>query len=165
MIAVGLYSLNVVFFPKNTFAYLTGEMNECERDGEYCQAMSVINHQAKPGDRVYLATYYRYWLRPDLLQCVNGTRNYIEGISSFSHEKRWLSLYQQGFLYLMADRSTHGAVLDDLKLESPPAWLKLNLLYEGGQLTVYRLDFDNPPTSQLRTCRQIHPPAWDVVEK
>jgi hypothetical protein len=161
LLGVGLYSLNLIFFPKNTFQYLVGTMNECDRDGEYCRAMTVVNQDANPGDRVYLAAYYRYWLRPDLLQCVNGKSDYAKAVGT-SQEKRWLSLYQEGFRYLVADRSTFGGLLDDLTLENPPVWLKLDVLYKEWPLTVYRLAFHNPPVSQITACRQVDPPAWDV---
>lgn len=165
VLTVGLYDKNIVFAPTHTFTYLTGMIDECNRDGEYCQATSVINSHAESGDRVFLASYYRYWLRPDLLQCVSGTGDYTKVIESNTNEERWLTLYQEGFLYLLADRHTHAAFLDNLNLDDPPAWVELNLLYEDGKLRLYELDFNNPPASQLRTCRQIHPPAWDVVDR
>ncbi len=154
--AVGSYFLNQVFFPSGTIQYLTRTIDECDRDGEYCKALAAINRRAGPGERVYSANYYRYWLRPDLLQCVSGTDDYAQD---------WLTLYQQGFRYLVVERSTHGVVLDNLEIENPPAWLELKLLHKGERLTVYELIYSEPPTLPLRTCRQTYPRAWDVVDR
>lgn len=154
--AVGLYFLNHVFFPNGTIQYLTRTIDECDRDGEYCKALAAINRRAGPGERVYSANYYRYWLRPDLLQCVSASDDYAQD---------WLTLYQQGFRYLVVDRSTHGVVLENLEMQSPPAWLELKLLHAGERLTVYELIYNEPPTSPLRTCRQTKPRAWDVVDR
>jgi hypothetical protein len=65
----------------------------------------------------------------------------------------------------MVDRTTHAAFFEDFNLENPPAWLKATILYQEGSLAVYQFDFKNPPTSQLKTCRLVHPPAWDVVDR
>jgi hypothetical protein len=164
LIAVGLYFLGIVFFPENTYRYLSGKMPECGRDTQpYCRAMVAINHEAAPGDRVFLASFYRYWLREDLSQCVDRTRDNLGG----TPEAYWLAIYQGGFRYLLADRSTHSAFIDSLNLANPPDWLKLTLIFDEAPLTVYRLDVVNPPAPQLVTCRQrsSSSPIWEVVPR
>jgi hypothetical protein len=164
-ILAGLHFSEIIFLPRVTFAYLTEKINECDRDGAYCQVSTFINHQAQAGDRVYLATYYRYWLRPDLLQCANTISDSKIFQSKHTSAERWASFYEQGFRFLMVDRKTHSAFLEKFPLENPPAWLKPTILYQEGSLEIYQLDFKNPPTSPLKTCRLVHPPAWDVVDR
>jgi hypothetical protein len=164
-ILAGLYFREFIFLPRVTLAYLTEKINECDRDGVYCQASAFINRQAQAGDRVYLATYFRYWLRPDLLQCVNRISDNQIFHSKHTSDELWTSFYEQGFRFLMVDRTTHAAFFEKFHLENPPAWLKPTILYQEGSLAVYQLDFKNPPISPLKTCRQVHPPAWDVVDR
>ncbi len=169
LIAVGLYFLNQVFFPNRTIPVLNGEMNECKRDGEYCNAMDAINRKAAPGARVYLATYEHYWLRGDLLQCVSSTQESIP--ADVSGDRLWLDLYQRGFTYLFIDESTHGAYVKQLDLQNPPAWLQLIPLYEKplingqGPVLVYQMKFLTAPSpTKPMTCqRRPSSTIWEVV--
>ena len=161
LVAVGLLSLNTVFFPKTTYRYLSDKMPDCYREDQWCQAMVAINHDATPGARVFLASYYRYWLRADLLQCVNKSTDFA-GLGD-TPAIRWQTLYQRDFSYLLADRSTHGLFLDGLDLANPPSWLKLVVLFQSDPITVYRLYGVRPPSRQVEACRQVDPPSWDVV--
>lgn len=163
IISVGLRYIGIVFFPGDTLSYLRGPSEECARDGEYCQAMAVINREARQGHRVFLASYQRYWLRGDLLQCVQN-KDDMTVINAVTADRRWAKIYQRGFRFLLADPTTHSTFLDSLNLENPPSWLELTPLYEGEQLKVYRLVFHQPPTSRLVSCRPSQPLAWDVVE-
>jgi hypothetical protein len=163
LVAVGLYFLSTVFFPGNAYHHLTGKLSECDRDGTYCAASAVINNDALPGERVFLATYLRYWLRPDLIQCVENQREEENFSRLATVDERWTYLYQHGFHYLLTETATHGAQIDGLNLANPPSWIKLHLLFGAdGTLKVYRVETANPPVRQLEACRQVSPPAWDV---
>lgn len=162
--AVGLYFLSIIFFPANTYHYLIGKLSECGRDSNYCDAMTAINNDALAGDRVFMATYMRYWLRPDLIQCASNQQEAGEFLQRSTMDERWDYLYQQGFRYLLADASTHRAEIDSLNLASPPPWIKPRLLFEiNGTILVYKLEAVNPPVQEIKACRQINPPAWDLV--
>jgi hypothetical protein len=166
LIAVGLYFLNSVFYPNRTLLVLDGKMNECSRDGESCQAMATINQKAAPGERVYFATYQHYWLRGDLLQCVSGHQENIP--SNFSGDKSWLYLYQRGFTYLFIDEATHGDTLKQLDVQNPPAWLKLNVLYDDqGKLLVSQIKLLTPPSTSAPRTPQRKPAStlWEVISQ
>ncbi len=167
LIVTGLYFLGNVFYPFNTYQYLTGNLSECERGQTLsCKAMTAINRAAKPGDRVYLASWQRYWLRPDLIQCLSNTEESNLGAVP-TPEEGWAYLYQHGFRFLLVDRTTHSTVINALALPNPPPWLKLKLLYSDKNAIVqaYQIEWINPPGQRLDVCRQISLPAWDVVEK
>jgi hypothetical protein len=163
LIVTWLYFLNVVFIPLNTYLILTGQLNTCGRENEYlhCQAMRLINQDAQQGDRVLLASYQSYWLRPDLIQCINAGGISISGDTP---ESRWLDLYQQGFHYVLIDKGTHRFMLDWLNPSNPPSWLKLFKLFQNETLEVYRLDVLTPPAPQLVKC-QLRPQTkiWELV--
>jgi hypothetical protein len=162
--AVGLYFFGTVFYPMRTLLYFKGEMSECGRDGENCQAMGIIDRKAAPGERVYLASFQRYWLRGDLLQCVSSSQDRIP--AEVTGDQFWLELYQKGFTYLFIDETTHSDILKRFDLQSLPAWLKLNSVYdEQGSLLVYQMKFLAPPaTIRPMTCqRSPSSTIWEVV--
>lgn len=164
LIAVGLYFLNLVYFPKRTLQVFEGKMDECSRDGEYCQAMNAINRRAAPGKRVYLASYQHYWLRGDLLQCISGSQDsFPAGVTG---DNLWLELYQKGFTYLFIDKYTHSDILKRLDLQTLPAWLKLVPIFDNqGALLVYQMNFFSPPSSTKPIFCQRRPSStiWEVV--
>ena len=159
-IAVGLYYHKVVFFPVTTYNYLRGHMEVCGRDNTYCTELMTINDQAAPGDRVYQASYYSYWLRPDLLQCMRTMNDsFIESSNNI-----WLSLYHQGFRFLLIDKMTHGYFFDRLKLANPPNWLNVTPLIQNQTIEVYRLDANNPPSPPSAICQnRSGSSVWEVV--
>lgn len=156
IISTALYFNNLVFFPTSVGKFFLGEITECDRTGEYCHAMETINKDAALGDRLFLASYHRYWLRPDLLQCVD---NPSDTFSDTSAENYWSSIYQNGFRYLLIDHSTHTIPF----ITEVPIWLKLTNLYEGSTLSVYRLDYETRAEKPLLKCIQQKSGAWDVV--
>lgn len=163
-VVVGTYFSGQVFFLSGTKRYLTGRMSQCDRDGEYCRSLTALNEQAEPGDRVLLAAYYRYWLRPDLLQCVS-TEDELKDLRERSPEAFWLGAREGGFRYLAVDRTTHGSLMENLKIENLPIWVSVALTYEKGNLLIYLLAFNDPPVRPVAECRQARPPAWDLVAR
>jgi len=161
---VGLYFVQSAFFPMDTARYLAGRVSQCERDGLYCQAMESVNEEAEPGARVFLAAYHRYWLRPDLLQCLYRQAD-AQVIETESSEAAWLGIYRRGFRYLLIDRSTHASVIANFDTSHTPPWLQIVPIFEKAHLSAYGLDFSDPPGEPLVECRQLSPPAWDVVAR
>ena len=170
-VVVGVYFLINVFFIFNTYHYLKGSLSECERNNSissnasnFCYAMSAINNAAEPGDRVFQMSYPRYWLRPDLIQCLsNNEESNLSAVRT--PEEGWAYLYQHGFRFLLVDRITYGTVINALNLPDPPGWLELELLYtnENETINAYQINWIDPPTQISETCQQVDPPAWDIV--
>lgn len=164
----GLYFLTEAFFPGRTYQYLTGNLSECDRDSSnYCKAMLVINKVAANGERVFLADWYRYWFRPDLLQCLSYMREMTEFNDLPTSNLKWQFLHEHGFTYLFIDKTTHSFVFDSLILESHPAWVKIKLLFSNEEETIlaYKLKYINPPGLVEYSCRQLRAPAWDIVKR
>ena len=159
---VGLYFSNQVFFPKEAIRYMTGRLSECERDGPYCRAFTELGEHAEPGSRVLVAAYYRYWMRPDLLQC-SSTEEEIRHLDEKRADSFWLSLCERAFQYVMIDKTTHKSLMKNLERENLPSWVKVYPLWTEGSLSIYQLKFDDPPQKPVIECRQLTPPAWDLV--
>lgn len=160
-----LYFLTETFFPGRTYRYLSGEMSECARDSSfYCKGMFVLNKAARNGERVFLASYHRYWLRPDLLQCLSSNAEYAEFLGT-SPDQKWVFMYERGFHYLFLDKTTFGTMMESLDIENPPNWVRPKLLYSSGDnsIAVYHLRYVAPPANRVFECSQIVPPAWNVI--
>ena len=148
---------------KQFIKFLSGNLNECERAGAYCNSMTFINKYASPGDRVYIGGYYTYDLRPDLLQCMLGPD---QGWSSLKTPwERWEYLFSHGFKYLVIQRSSHKSMLQSFDLDMAPSWLQVRQIYDDQETAIYSLYSDDPKHSPRLVCRQVHRPGWDVVER
>lgn len=163
LVSTGLFFLGDVFVPDRTFQYLTGEMGECGRDGENCSAMNKINRKADLGDRVYLATYHRYWLRGDLLQCTLNRRD--QAARPAAGEEFWLEFYQDGFEFLLLDRDSYAFIVPRLDLEHLPDWVHVTLIEQTDPLYTYQVRFDEVPSAVERAhCQRLGSSTiWEVV--
>jgi hypothetical protein len=159
-----LNGLGAWFFPTASARVFAGTARPCERFGPYCRVLVELSKEAGPGDRVLLLSYHRYWLRPDLLQCVSRSLEEQSLRSSQSSpEERWREVVQRGFRYLVADPTTHQATLDALEPENAPPWLALTPVFRRGRLEAWRLDLRPGAPTAFVSCRQTAPPAWDIV--
>ncbi len=155
LIAFGLSFLGVVFFPDSTKSSLAGTLSECDRDGIYCSAINKINKIAQPGERVFIASWERYWFRGDLLQCLS---------MNASGDDLWLEFYKNGVSFLFIDKATHAAFLKQLDLENRPDWVHLTPVFDRSIVLIYRMDFADPPTDVApMTCeRRPSSTIWEV---
>ncbi len=162
LIFAGLSFINQVFFPGMTAQYLIGTMDECKRDGQVCEAINKINMRAGVGSRVYLASFQRYWLRGDLLQCVSNAQDQIS--DRLSGEALWLKLYEDGFDFILVDSSTHAYVLERLDLGHLPKWVAVKSIFDTPPFTVYQIKFSNPPSMvQPADCQRLPSSTiWEV---
>jgi hypothetical protein len=145
------------------YEYLLGEQSEKNIHVDEVLSRNVyeaLNQNAKQGERVYLGSYFRFWLRPDLIQCTNGKKDNDMSFDSNSPEKFWLQVYEHGFTYMLME-NTHPAFE---ALKTVPAWMRIENIYpQSGYGGGYRLTYTSPPGSVKLTTREISPGAWDVV--
>lgn len=141
---------------------LTLNINEAYfRDG-----YEAINKVAKPGSRVFLASYSRFWLRADLIQTLNNDdENTLMRWDPKDPERLWRQLYQHGFSYLYMDG---GQRLADA-LKAPPAWVTVRELFPNGAFfgksygSAYRLEFKDAPGVRMLDTVEVAPGAWNLV--
>jgi hypothetical protein len=166
LIAFGLSFLDIIFFPKSIIPSLMGTIDECDRDGTSCSAMEKINEDAQSGERVYLASFNRYWFRGDLLQCTSSaieTANFT--YSPTEDDYLWLEFYKRGFSYLFIDKVTHASFLERLNLENHPSWVILTPIVDYATVFIYHMDFSNPPTEVIPMKCEQQPSStiWEVT--
>jgi hypothetical protein len=151
----------VRFSPASLVAYFQGDISECEWTGLDCWIADMINQQARPGDRIFNAEMFPYFLRPDLLQCMNSSAE--TEVYNLSSPQAWKYLYDHGFRYVLVHEMSHERVEQALDLDNVPEWMNVVTLYDAYHFYVFRLDVANPPTEPSLTCQQVNPPVWTVV--
>lgn len=145
------------------YEYFLGEQSEKNLHIDEVLSRNVyeaINQSADQGSRVYLGSYYRFWLRPDLIQCTNGINDNKMSFDSANPDKFWLQVYEHGFTYMFMD-TTHPAFA---ALKTIPDWMRIEMIYpQSGYGGAYRLTYVNPPGKVKFATREVSPGAWDVV--
>ncbi len=166
LISSGLYHLNKVFFPRETFNYLTGRMSECDKALDYCSALNQINQTTKPGERLFTNTVYRYWLRTDLIECAL-TKNEVDAYRELeSPEQRWSFIFGRGFTYIPLFYITNqiqDTILDDLNYV--PNWLVISKIDnpKDEKIHLIHMASRDPNHHAVVNCGQIDAPSWELV--
>lgn len=134
--------------------------DECALASKFCAPLTSLNRIACPGDRVYMTNYSGYWLRPDLLQC-RDNREDERAVRSSPVPLE--ALCHRGFRFVVVDRTSHGEMLSRLESSPLPSWLSAEKVFESSDLSTWRLVAKSPRGCPALTCRQLNPPAWNVV--
>lgn len=152
-----------IFNVATAYEYLLGEQSEKNLHIDEVLSRNVyeaINQSAESGARVYLGSYFRFWLRPDLIQCTNGKVDNEISFDAANPEKFWLQVYEHGFTYMFMDQSYPAFAA----LEKAPDWMRIEMIYpQSGYGGAYRLTYINPPAKVRLATREVSPGAWDVV--
>jgi hypothetical protein len=159
------FSAGYYYFPGQALRTVLGLSQPCERGMQWCRPMEIVNRVAPPGARVLSIALYKYYLRPDILQCSFGNRVYA--FPGDNKEERWRWFYDQGFNFVLPyppDNPTYLAT----DLDDPPAWVKVTR-YEReplGPLAPAYITYDltkGGPTAPPRTaCRQVRRGSWKI---
>jgi hypothetical protein len=72
-------------------------------------------------------------------------------------------LAERGFRFVVVEPDSHGRALERLTATEPPAWLTVATLYEKPVLVIYEITVRAPSRQPIAQCRQLTPPAWDIV--
>ena len=114
---------------------------------EYCKLDKKINERLSPGSRLAHLSYYRYWLRPDILQCVVSPIALPSGISQ-------KSINTLGIDYLLVDRANYGT---DYAVD----WSLLEPVFDyGPNFSLYRVRKRDSPNRP--SCVEVERGRWAV---
>jgi hypothetical protein len=154
----------LILFPYG-IPYMMGEYKECDYVGLACLASGEINDKADLGDRVLTLTYITYWLRSDLLQC-KVTSEEMYSLLDHHAEENWTYLCERGFRFILFKEDTHSKYGSCLKLpDGAPEWMEVRQIFRREPWSVYHISCRDGTRQPLCSCRQINPPAWDVVAR
>jgi len=150
--------------PHDVLGYLRGRNQGCDLHGPGCRAMSVLNKEAEPGARVLSSAVHTYYLRADLLQCVNAEYYRKGSHKNKTAEDIWRDVYKAGYRYVLADERYTDLLIARVNIANPPPWVRLIPLYNEGPMAVYRIEYPDAPGKPFMACRQVRSSAWDVVK-
>jgi hypothetical protein len=158
---------NLTNITKTSILRTIGRVTLCEME-QYnsdasCRIAEVLNAEAELGDRVYLATFYRYWYRADIIQCLNSTGETAEFVEIEDVASRWTYLYEHGYRYVVIDAITHSDVLEGLDVQREPEGMDITTIFDEWPFVVYRISASDTSTVPQLICTQVDPPAWEVV--
>ena len=122
----------------------------------------TLNQIAEPGARVYTLTYFKFFLRPDLIQCATQSREVASSIDSSDPDKLWRLIHTHGFTYILAEDDYNVVAVDSI-MKTKPEWVTVEQVARQGAWGAYRISFENPSEKVLFTTREVAPGAWDVV--
>ncbi len=164
IITVALAYHNFAFFPLKTYQYLGGKLPKCARDAQMCEPMVILNKRAPLGTRLFLNFNQRYWLRPDLIQCLI-TYDEIESYFNIKTDAaRWEFLYERGFRYLIKFNFVRF-VLPDIpapSMEQIPPWLSVTREQIGNNV-ILRLQAQDFSHETGFDCYQQDARIWTAI--
>lgn len=146
--------------PGNVFEHLKQGRPDCGLAiSTYCAGLQAVNAAAQTGERAFVAGYYTYHLRDDLLQCINdpddfGLLNDTQGANV------WEALYQEGFAHIAIQKATHGQYIDKLKRVSPPEWLQVSVDFSDSDMPVYHIRTRTANKKPNVVCAQKGARSW-----
>jgi hypothetical protein len=115
---------------------------------EYCKLDKKINERLSPGSRLAHLSYYRYWLRPDILQCV------VSPIALSGRGISQKSINTLGIDYLLVDRANYGT---DYAVD----WSLLEPVFDyGPNFSLYRVRKRDSPNRP--SCVEVERGRWAV---
>ena len=135
-------------------AFICGLRSEADVGDTCARQAEAVNAAARSGERVYLAGYYGYFLRPDLLGRANSQddQRRLKALPDSRHH--WVYLWDNGFRYVMVEAAFLSPAgrnawrIDfggGLRTDELPAGLALERIYEEvrghGPYHVYRMKY------------------------
>ena len=135
---------------------LAGQKKSCIQASEYCAPLLELNSVADKGDRIYFASYYSFWLREDLLQCLNA----VDEIADLEKSSNLVeALRSSGFHYIAVDRTSHPGIYRKF-IESAAARSDVKKLVVTPNFKIYELP---APSSNARRCVEIRDGEWKLI--
>jgi hypothetical protein len=158
------FSMGVYFGAPQALRAMLGTALPCERAWDWCRPMTVLNQSAPRGARVFSVSRFKYYLRPDLMQCANDYRTGIVVIPGGSPLERWQWFYANGFSVILPDFVGNPHTLQE-DLANAPEWVIVRRDAPNDPLGPIWISYDlTKPGSPQRppnvTCKNIRGDYW-----
>ena len=128
--------------------YVEGE-KAC-RPEAYCELAEQINAALSPGSRLAYLSHYRYYLRPDILQCIVSPL----ALSQFDGWITAQSVKALGLDYVLVDRANYGT-------NYAVDWSLLDLAFDyGPNFSLYRVR--QRESAPRESCVEVEPGRWAI---
>lgn len=125
------------------------------------RSSEFINQSALPGDRVFVAGYYVYFFKSDILQCLSVQEERDNPPPLVSPEI-WQYYWEHGFKEVVIQTISYPNASQIWNIDKKPDWLDIQAVYKDDFVTIYSLknpDIDSTPRC---SCTSSNNKAWDV---
>ena len=158
VVAFAATAYHLLPIPGAMLTYLSGRSTPCILASKYCAPLQELGRIAAPGDRILLAGYYGYWLRPDLLQCrdLPADMRAIETASSGVDVLR-----ARGFRFVVIDHTSHQSLADRLPIADATLGGVLKYVVRTPGLSVLEVLPDNTRPAVV-ACSEVRPGEWKI---
>lgn len=140
-------------------SFISGNVSELQMAkimGQFhVNAVEYLNLNASKGDRIFISGYYSYYLRPDLLQCINGPED-----GNMSSDNGWTYLFEHGFKYLLIQKSVGRDLLKDTVR---PDWLSVEKTYSDAASDIYEIKSKGKDRKPEYRSIQLNSHVWNIV--
>jgi hypothetical protein len=115
----------------------------------YCEISKVINERVKPGERIAFRSWYRYYLRADIIQCI------VSDVQLVPETVTANSLRTAGTAYILIDK---------LQFPGPglPPGLGIEPVVANHSFEFYEIT--DPPKEPSARCIEEQPGRWRVIK-
>ena len=126
------------------------------------RSSTYINETAAAGDRVFVAGYYTYFLRPDILQCLNTQNERDASAIPLQAPAVWDYLYHQGFKYVVVQKISYPKLLETWDINRHSDGLEIKEAYNDNFVTVFTLIPTKMGSADTCLCTSPKEKVWQV---
>ena len=161
MIFLSIFFVLSIFIYNNLLSYKFSLKNEerIQFYSPYYDSLKFLSQKAGKGERIYLAGYYSYYLRPDLIQCLNEPKDEA-AINSLNI---WENLFQRGFKYIIVQKESHKSILKSLTDTNKPDWLNVQEIYDDPSTKIFSLESTDSNYRLQCDCQSKNQKFWQVI--
>ncbi|MCL5407127.1 MAG: hypothetical protein M1429_01375 [Patescibacteria group bacterium] len=143
-------------------ALIMGKANFQKYGRFSAQSSEFLDQKVAKGERVFMAGYYVYFLRPDILQCLSTQSERDDQAFKKQSPEVWSYLYDQGFKYMVVQKVSFPDALKSWDINKKPDWLGIKEIYSDPSVIIYSLEGTKPDQTPQCDCTSLNDKAWDV---
>ena len=167
MLCSAVYSISYTVYWD--YRSLSGRESSTYPKGVYYPAQDYLNTHSNSGDRVFVDGYFSYYLRPDLLQCMNGgdeefDAGLVPGGLSTKKDGSLKYYFLHGYRFLLVQKNV-SYVFKKFDMAQEVGGVTAERVFNDDTSAVYMLSSADPKLLPHLACGQIKSPAWDIVRK
>lgn len=144
---------------RNTLARAFHWLKDKSYDYEAKGGIAYLNTNAHRGDRIFFVGYYTYYLRSDLLQCINNPEDKDAKGSDLDY------LFNHGYKFYVKDKSIDRETNEFFQTGNSRPWLSVSKVYDDYNYVIYTIFSKDSTKTPDYYCKQCDPPAWSVFNQ
>jgi hypothetical protein len=158
------FTMGVYFHTAQAIKLVLGTAAPCEGAWDWCRPMMAVNELAPKGTRVFSVSKFKYYLRPDLIQCANEHRTGLVVFPGASTLDRWQWFYANGFRVILPDSVNNPPTLQE-DIINAPEWVVVHRNTHDDPLDPIWISYDltkpgSPHRSPAIICKNIRGDYW-----